>query len=117
MIDESTCLTDDFDLSNIENRLADMNKIDLIHYVKAVAGFIHKRTFKGAPPENAIFMKPLVLVLFRVTFVLSATRCDLVSIRNDLFSMISYHYPPLLSTIMRIVSKYVEGKGYFLTIC
>ena len=103
-----------FSMRKVEARLADMNKVDLIHYIKAVSGFVRKIQFKRADrdPERMVAeISPLIAVLYRVSFVLSATRHDVVSIRHDVFAMLVDHHPPLLTLILKLISNSMDEIG------
>ena len=53
--------------TTIEQRLANMNRTSLIHYIKAVACFIRKIKFDGEfEAENMINVAPLLCLLYQV---------------------------------------------------
>ena len=53
--------------TTIEERLANMNRTSLIHYIKAVACFIRKIKFEGEfEAENMINVAPLLCLLYQV---------------------------------------------------
>ena len=54
---------------------------------------------------------PLFRVLFRLSFVLPATRSDVVSIRHDVFSMIVDFHPPFLSLLITFICDSLAEVG------
>lgn len=90
------------DSRNAEHQLANLHKTELVNYIKAASCFLRKIDFydEEVEAEMVALVSPLISLMVRVCFVLSATKDDLVTLRQDIFGMLVDHHPPILSLLI-----------------
>ena len=101
------------DFNRAEAQLANLHQDELSNYIRAASCFLRKIDYHDVEvaDEMVALVSPLISVMVRVCFVLSATKQELLNIRQDIFGMLIDHHPPILSLLIIFFCDSIDQIG------